>query len=108
MASSRKQHPPEFKEKVMKELAEGKMTVPQLAAKHGIHNSLIYIWRQKAAGGKSNKLIRPPKGTSVADLKWVKVRHAAVYLKSAVEEWGSAKSQHLASLAMLELREALS
>ncbi|MEO6061015.1 MAG: transposase [Thermoflexales bacterium] len=44
----RRKHTPEFKAGIVLELFNGKMTVPQLAKKHRIKDSLVYEWRREA------------------------------------------------------------
>ena len=44
----RRKHTPEFKAEIVLELLAGKTTVPQLAKKHRIKDSLVYEWRREA------------------------------------------------------------
>ncbi len=53
MAGKRKNYGAEFKAKVALEAIRGELTVAQLVAKHGVHQTLINTWKRQALEGMS-------------------------------------------------------
>jgi len=51
MTGKRKRYSAEFKAKVALEALRGELTVSQLAAKHGVHQTLIGDWKRQALDG---------------------------------------------------------
>lgn len=51
MTGKRKRYSAEFKAKVALEAIRGEQTVAQLAAKHGIHQTMINAWKKQAIAG---------------------------------------------------------
>ena len=51
MAGKRKRYSAEFKAKVALDAIRGELTVAQLAAKHGIHQTMINAWKKQAIEG---------------------------------------------------------
>lgn len=51
MAGKRKRYSSDFKAKVALEAIRGEQTVAQLAAKHGVHQTMIDAWRKQAVEG---------------------------------------------------------
>jgi transposase len=51
MTGRRKRYSAEFKAKVALEAIRGEMTVAQLAARHGVHQTMINVWRRQAVEG---------------------------------------------------------
>jgi transposase len=51
MAKKRKQYSATFKAQVALEAIRGELTVAQLAAKHGIHQTVINGWKRQAVDG---------------------------------------------------------
>ncbi len=51
MTSKRKRYSAEFKARVALEALRGELTVSQLAAKHGVHQTLIGDWKRQAMDG---------------------------------------------------------
>lgn len=51
MTWKRKRYSAEFKAKVALEAIRGEMTVAQLAAKHGVHQTMINAWKKQAVEG---------------------------------------------------------
>jgi transposase len=51
MTSKRKRYSAEFKAKVALEALRGELTTAQLAAKHGIHHTMIGEWKRQALEG---------------------------------------------------------
>lgn len=53
MAGKRKNYGAEFKAKVALEAIRGELTVAELVAKHGVHQTLINSWKRQALDGMS-------------------------------------------------------
>ncbi len=53
MAGKRKNYGAEFKAKVALEAIRGDLTVAELLAKHGVHQTLINAWKRQALEGMS-------------------------------------------------------
>ncbi len=53
MSGKRKRYSAEFKSKVALEAIRGELTVAQLAAKHGVHQTMINAWKKLAVEGMS-------------------------------------------------------
>jgi len=53
MTGKRKRYSADFKAKVALEALKGEMTLSQLAAKHGVHQTMIAAWRKQAIEGLS-------------------------------------------------------
>jgi len=51
MTGKRKRYSAEFKAKVALEALRGEQTVAQLAAKHGLHQTMINAWKKQAVEG---------------------------------------------------------
>lgn len=99
-----------FRKKALDMVAAG-TPVTKVAAKMGVHNSLLYIWRAKAEGRapppSRRRKVAPFSAASGPEDKWAKVKQAVVFLKGALDEWGTPKSKHLASVAYFELKEVI-
>ena len=50
MANTRKRYSADFKAKVALEALKGELTLAQLAAKHGVHQTMISTWRKQGNG----------------------------------------------------------
>jgi transposase len=53
MTGTRKRYSADFKAKVALEAIRGELTLAQLAAKHGVHQTLINAWKKQAVEGMS-------------------------------------------------------
>lgn len=53
MAGKRRNYGAEFKAKVALEAIRGELTVAELVAKHGVHQTLINSWKRQALEGMS-------------------------------------------------------
>jgi transposase len=53
MTVKRKRYTAEFKAKIALEALRGELTVSQLAAKHGVHQTMIAGWKRQAMEGLS-------------------------------------------------------
>lgn len=51
MKTTRKRYSAEFKAKVAREAIRGELTLAELAAKHGIHRTMIANWKKQAVAG---------------------------------------------------------
>ena len=51
MTGKRKRYSADFKAKVALEALKGELTLSQLAAKHGVHQTMIAGWRKQAIAG---------------------------------------------------------
>ncbi len=51
MGRIRKQHSAAFKARVALEALRGELTIAQLVAKHGVHQTLINAWKKQAVEG---------------------------------------------------------
>lgn len=51
MTGKRKRYSADFKGKVALEALRGEQTVAQLAAKHGVHQTMINAWKKQAVEG---------------------------------------------------------
>jgi transposase len=51
MTGKRKRYSADFKAKVALEALKGELTLSQLGAKHGVHQTMIAAWRKQAVEG---------------------------------------------------------
>lgn len=51
MTGTRKRYSADFKARVALEAIRGEMTMAQLVAKHGVHQTLINAWKRQAVDG---------------------------------------------------------
>ena len=51
MTGKRKRYSAEFKAKVAMEALRGELTTSQLAAKHGVHQTMVGEWKRQAMAG---------------------------------------------------------
>jgi transposase len=51
MTGKRKRYSADFKAKVALEALRGELTIAQLVAKHGVHQTLINAWKRQAVEG---------------------------------------------------------
>lgn len=54
MANTRKRYSADFKAKVAPEALNGDLTLAQLAAEHGVHQTMISTWRKQAIDGMAS------------------------------------------------------
>lgn len=54
MKKTRKRYSAEFKAKVAMEAIRGELTLAELAAKHGIHHTMIGGWKRRAMDGMAS------------------------------------------------------
>lgn len=63
MKTTRKRYTGEFKAKVALEAIRGDLTLAELAAKHGIHPTMIATWKRQAIEGMAATLSLPSSET---------------------------------------------
>jgi transposase len=51
---TRKRYSPDFKAKVALEAIKGDQTLSELAAKHGVHHTMIATWKRQAIDGMAS------------------------------------------------------
>ena len=51
MKTTRKRYSAEFKAKVALEAIRGDLTLAELVTKHGVHHTMIALWKRQAIGG---------------------------------------------------------
>ena len=54
MSGKRQRHSAEFKAKVALEALRGELTLSQLVARYGVHQTLISMWKRQAVEGLSS------------------------------------------------------
>jgi transposase len=54
MKTTRKRYSAEFKAKVAMEAIRGDLTLAELAAKHGVHHTMIGAWKRQAMDGMAS------------------------------------------------------
>jgi transposase-like protein len=73
MKTTRKRYSADFKAKVALEAIRGDLTLAELAAKHGVHHTMIAAWKRQAidgmAGTFSGGLAMRPRPSARARLK---------------------------------------
>ena len=62
MKTTRKRYSAEFKAKVALEAIRGDLTLAELAAKHGIHHTMIATWKRQAIEGDVRHILRNERG----------------------------------------------
>ena len=69
--TTRKRYSADFKAKVALDAIKGELTVSQLVAKHGVHQTMINAWKKQATEGLSTLFENKPETTE-------KVREASI------------------------------
>ena len=54
MKTTRKRYSADFKAKVALEAIRGDLTLAELAAKHGVHHTMIAAWKRQAIDGMAS------------------------------------------------------
>lgn len=54
MKTTRKRYSAEFKARVALEAIRGELTLAELAARHGIHHTMIAAWKRQAVDGMAS------------------------------------------------------
>lgn len=66
MAGKRKRYSAEFKAKVALEALRGEQAVAQLAARHGVHQTMINAWKKQAVEGMATVFSGKPEAADAA------------------------------------------
>lgn len=78
MNGKRKRYSADFKAKVALEALRGELTMSQLVAKHGVHQTLISAWKRQALEGLSGVFSGRSAGKEVAREEELEKLHAKI------------------------------
>jgi len=76
MKTTSKRYSAEFKAKVALEAIRGDLSLAVLAAKHGIHHTLIAAWKRQAVDGMASTFSGPGDAAKAASESEVEKLHA--------------------------------
>lgn len=76
--TKRQRYSADFKAKVAIEAIRGDLTMAQLVAKHGIHQTMINAWKKQAVEGLSTVFSTKPDGAEKAREADVEKLHAKI------------------------------
>ena len=78
MKTTRKRYSAEFKAKVSLEAIRGDLTLAELAAKHGIHHTMIASWKKQAIEGMATTFSGAQEASKVAGAVELDRLHAKI------------------------------
>lgn len=78
MKTTRKRYTGEFKAKVALEAIRGELTLAELASKHGIHPTMIAIWKRQAIKGMAVTFLGTAEATKAAGETELEKLHAKI------------------------------
>jgi transposase len=78
MTGKRKRYTAEFKAKVALEALRGELTTSQLAAKHGIHQTMVGDWKRQALEGLASVFSGKAEAREAAQSAEVEKLHAKI------------------------------
>jgi transposase len=78
MAGKRTRYSAEFKAKVALEALRGELTTAQLAAKHGIHQTMVGEWKRQAMEGLASVFSGKAEAQEAAKADAVEKLHAKI------------------------------
>ena len=78
MTGKRKRYSADFKAKVALEALRGELTTAQLAAKHGVHQTMISEWKRQVVDGLSSVFSGKAEAKEVAREGEVEKLHAKI------------------------------
>ena len=78
MTGKRKRYTAEFKAKVALEALRGELTTSQLAAKHGIHQTMVGDWKRQALEGLASVFSGKAEAQGAAQSAEVEKLHAKI------------------------------
>ena len=78
MTGKRKRYTAEFKAKVALEALRGELTTSRLAAKHGIHQTMVGDWRRQALEGLASVFSGKAEAQEAAQSAEVEKLHAKI------------------------------
>ena len=78
MTGKRKRYTAEFKAKVALEALRGELTASQLAAKHGIHQTMVGEWKRQAMEGLASVFSGKAEAAEAAQAAEAEKLHAKI------------------------------
>ena len=78
MKTTRKRYSAQFKAKVAMEAIRGDLTLAELAAKHGIHHTMIAAWKRQAVEGMAGTFSGASDAARAASEAEVEKLHAKI------------------------------
>jgi transposase len=78
MTGKRKRYSADFKAKVALEALRGELTVAQLVAKHGVHQTVINAWKKQAVDGMAGMFSGKAEAAEAAHGGEVEKLHAMI------------------------------
>ena len=78
MKTTRKRYSAEFKAKVAMEAIRGDLTLAELAAKHGIHHTMIGAWKLQAMEGMASLFDNGDQSSKAASEAEIEKLHAKI------------------------------
>ena len=78
MKKTRKRYSADFKAKVALEAIRGDLTLAELAAKHGIHHTMIAAWKRQAIEGMGSTFSGAGEAAKAASEAEVEKLHAKI------------------------------
>jgi len=75
---TRKRYGAEFKAKVALEAIKGELTLAELAAKHGVHQTMIAGWKRQAIEGMAASFSGKPEAVAACSPAEVEPLHAKI------------------------------
>lgn len=78
MKTTRKRYSADFKAKVALEAIRGDLTLAELAAKHGIHHTMIAAWKRQAVAGMAGTFSGAGEAARAASDAEVEKLHAKI------------------------------
>lgn len=78
MKTTRKRYSADFKAKVALEAIRGDLTLAELAAKHGVHHTMIASWKRQAIDGMAGTFSAAGDVARVASESEVEKLHAKI------------------------------
>ena len=76
--TTRKRYSADFKTKVALDAIRGELTIAQLTAKHGIHQTMINDWKKQAVEGLSTVFQAKPEGNDKTKEVEIEKLHAKI------------------------------
>lgn len=76
--TTRKRYSADFKAKVALEAIRGELTVSELAAKHGVHHTMVTAWKRQAVEGMAATFSDKAGAATVASETEVERLHAKI------------------------------
>jgi transposase len=90
MKTTRKRYSGEFKAKVVLEALRGDLTLAELAAKHGVHHTMIAAWKRQVINGLAGVFDGAADSARAASEADIPMRRGFLYLV-AIMDWATRK-----------------